>query len=107
MYLHSPAVLSRFENQQLQLGTSLEFLKTIKNLSEKQLFASCHVPPYAFCHLPHIQTFFIKLLRNLISNFLACFFFKFSQIKWMKTNCFALKPLLKLLIFLLKNHTFS
>ena len=60
MYLHSPAVLLRFENQQLKLGISLEFLKSIKKLSEKQLFALCHVPPYAFCHLPHIQTFFKK-----------------------------------------------
>ena len=66
MYLCSPADLLRFENQQLKLGTSLEFLKSIKKLSEKQLFASCHVPPYAFCHLPHIQTFFYKIIRKFI-----------------------------------------
>ena len=66
MYLHSPAVLLRFENQQLKLGTSLEFLKSIKKLSEKQLFASCHVPTYAFCHLPHIQTFLYKIIKQFI-----------------------------------------
>ena len=60
IYLHSLSILLRFqENQQLKLGTSLEFLKSIKKLSGKQLFALCHVPPYAFCHLPHIQTLFL------------------------------------------------
>ena len=73
MYSHSPAVLLRFVNQQLKLGTSLEFLKTSKNLSEKNLFASCHVPPYAFCHLPHIQTFFYKIIKKFILKLLHVF----------------------------------
>ena len=43
IYLHSPAILLRFKNQQLKLSTSLEFLKTIKKLSEKTIiyFVSC------------------------------------------------------------------
>ena len=103
MYLHSPAILLRFENQQLGLGTSLEFFKAIKNLSEKQLFASCHVPPYAFCHPSTYSNIFYKIIRKFILKLFSMFvFYMFSQYPVDENKLFCIKTVIKTITFSLK-----
>ena len=94
--MHSPAILLRFENQQLRLGTSLEFFKSNKNLSEKQLFASCHVSPYAFCHPSTYSNIFYKIIKKFILKLFSMFvFYMFSQYPVDKSKLFCIKTVIK------------
>ena len=92
MYFHSPAVLLRFENQQLKLSTSLEFKKNIKNLSEKkQLFASTY------------SNIFYKIIKKFILKLFSMFvFYMFSQNPVDENNLYYIKTVNKSITFPLK-----
>ena len=91
------------KNEMMCLTKKLGIFKTIKNLSEKQLFASCHVPPYAFCYPSTYSNILYKIIKKFILKLFSMFvFYMFSQYPVDENKLFCIKTVIKTITFSLK-----